>query len=256
MAAGAGQRFGRYVALESRLHALDPPAKILIFAVVVASAIQASVWPAIGLVGAYLIVLIALSRARASFYLESLKYFSWMFALSFALNAVFPREGVGEPLGREALETGGIFAARLALMIIAAAVFTVVTSPSEIGDGIMAFGTWRGRVGRRTAELAATVAMSLRFVPVVFEEAERIRAAQRLRGGEKRGLLGRARSVVCVIVPLLESSLRRATNLGYALEARCYGFRPPAGRPLRMGASELAFLAASAAVLVIVVILR
>jgi energy-coupling factor transport system permease protein len=256
MAIGIGQRFGRYVAIESRLHALDPPAKILIFAVVLASAISASTWPAIGLVCAYLVLLCALSRVGPSFYVGSLKYFAWMFALSFALNAVFPREGAGVPLGRTALEMGAIFAARLALMILAAAVFTVVTSPSEIGDGIMAFANSKGRVGRRAAEFAALVAMSLRFVPVIFEEAERIRAAQRLRGGKRRGLLGRAKSVVELIVPLVESSLRRANNLGYALEARCYGYHAPAGRPARIGIPEAVFLAASVGVLLVTVIGR
>lgn len=256
MAIGVGQRFGRYVAIESRLHALDPAAKILIFAVVLASAVSASTWAAICVVCAYLILLCALSRVGPAFYLGSLKYFAWMFALSFALNAIFPREGAGAPLGHGALVTGALFAAKLALMILVAAVFTVVTSPSEIGDGIMAFANSRGRVGRRAAEFAALVAMSLRFVPVIFEEAERIRAAQRLRGGERRGLIGKAKSVVHLIVPLVESSLRRANNLGYALEARCYGFHAPPARPVRMGTAEAVFLAASVGVLLLVVIPR
>jgi energy-coupling factor transport system permease protein len=141
-------------------------------------------------------------------------------------------------------------------MVLAAAVFTVVTCPSEIGDAIMLASKTGGRVGRRAAEAAALVSIALRFVPVMFEEAERIRAAQVLRGARARGLAGKVAGVVGVIVPLVESSLRRATNLGYALEARCYGYRTPVVPRVRIGTGEVGFLGAAAVVLCLTLALR
>jgi energy-coupling factor transport system permease protein len=255
MAFGVRQNFGRYIAAGSVLHALDPLAKLAVFGAALASTLLASSAPALGLAAAWVIALCALSRVGAAFYLESLKAFAWMFALTFAINAIFPREGVAA-LGGEALRTAALFAARLALMILAAAVFTVVTCPSELGDAMMLGSRAGGRIGRRAAEAAALVSIALRFVPVMFEEAERIRAAQVLRGARARGLAGRVAAVVGVIVPLVESSLRRATNLGYALEARCYGYRVPAAPRVRIGAGEIGLLGSAVVVLCLTLALR
>lgn len=256
MSLGVSQKFGRYVAVESRLHGLDPLAKIVCFALVLAAAVLASTWLVLALVAAYLSLICLASRVRLAFYLESLKCFAWMLALSFAVNVIFPKEGSGPAFGGRAIEIGGIFAARLALLVITATVFTMTTSPSEIGDGIMVLSRVRGRVGRKAAEAASLVAMSLRFVPVMFEEAGRIRAAQALRGGKGKGLAGRAKSVVGVVVPLIESSLRRAANVAFALDARCYGYRVPVSRGMRLGMDEVGFLASTIGLLFLVIHLK
>lgn len=250
------QKFGRYVATESRIHGLDPLAKTASFGLVLASALSASTWPSLGIVAAFLAMVCLASRVKAVFYLESLKYFAWMFALSFAINVVFPRQGAGPAFASRAVELGAVFAVRLALVVITATALTMTTSPSEIGDAIMVLSRVRGRVGRRAAEAASLVAMSLRFVPVMFEEAERIRAAQILRGGRGKGVAGRAKSVVEVIVPLIESSLRRAANLAYALDARCYGYTVPVARGVRLGRYEAAFLAGTIGLLLAAIRLK
>ena len=256
MSFAVSQKFGRYIAVQSPLHGLDPLTKMLCFALVLCGTLLASRWLTLAVVAAYLTLMCFASRVRLVFYLESLKYFAWMFALSFVINVIFPREGAGPAFGGRAIELGGIFASRLALVVVAATVFTVTTSPSEIGDGIMVFSRVRGRVGRKAAEAASLVAMSLRFVPVMFEEAERIRAAQMLRGGKGKGIVGRVRSVVEVIVPLIESSLRRAANLAFALDARCYGYRVPASRGMRLGRHEIGFLASTIGLLFLAIRLR
>jgi energy-coupling factor transporter transmembrane protein EcfT len=58
------------------------------------------------------------------------------------------------------------------------------------------------------------------------------------------------------VVPLFQSSLRRATYLGYALESRCYGFAVPRVEGLRLGRPEAALLAISSACLVSVILLQ
>jgi energy-coupling factor transport system permease protein len=235
MSFAAKQKFGRYIAMESRLHALDPIVKVLVFLTVMASIFLCGTWIGLAVVAGYIAVLCALSRVRPAFYLESLRYFMWMFALSFAINVIFPRGGTASPFSFGALNTAGILSTRLALMIVAATLLTVVTCPSEIGDSVLVISRLGGRIGKRAVELASLLSMSLRFVPVMFEEAERIKAAQMLRGRTATGLRGHIGLAVGLIVPLLNSSLRRASNLGYALEARCYGYRVPKVTGLRLG---------------------
>jgi energy-coupling factor transport system permease protein len=210
----------------------------------------------LGVVGAYIAILCLASRVSLSFYVDSLRYFAWMFALSFAINVVFPRGIDVERMSYAALNVAGLFSVRLALMILAATLLTVVTSPAEIGDSLLLVSRIRGSVGRRAAEFATLISISLRFVPVMFEEAERIRAAQMLRGQKTSGLVNRVRSVVAVIVPLLESALRRSVSLGCALEARCYGYRVPRSPDLRVGTNEIIFGSGGIGLLVILILMR
>ncbi len=250
------QRFGRYMALESPLHGLDPAAKLLVFCLLIACVLLCGSWPAMAVTAVYIAALCLASRVRLWFYLDSLKYFAWMFALSFAVNLVFPRGAEVERLSYEALNVAGLFSVRLALMILAATLLTVVTSPAEIGDSLLLVSRVRGRVGRRAAEFATLISISLRFVPVMFEEAERIKAAQMLRGQATSGLVNRVRSVVTLIVPLLESAMRRSVSLSYALEARCYGYRVPRSPDLRVGTNEIIFGSSGIGLLVVLILMR
>jgi energy-coupling factor transport system permease protein len=253
---GARQSFGRYVALKSPLHVLDPYIKLLVFAAVLVSILLSTAWHHLAYVAAYVVLLCGISRVNALFYLGSLKYFSWMFALSFALNVIFPRQGASPAFSFGAVSTAGVFSVRLVLMILTATLLTVVTCPSEIGDSVLALARIRGRIGKRAAELASVLSISLRFVPVMFEEAERILAAQKLRGRPARGLRGRVRSIVGLIVPLIDSSLRRASNLGFALEARCYGYHVPKTPGLRLRRHEIIFGGSSLVVLFGMILMR
>jgi energy-coupling factor transport system permease protein len=250
------QRFGRYMALESPLHRLDPVAKLLVFCLLVASVLVCDSWPAIGAVASYVVVLCVISSVRMRFYLDSLKGFAWMFALSFAVNLFFPHGQEVRRLSYQALNVAGIFSVRLVLMIVAATLLTLVTSPSEIGDSLLLLTRLKGRVGRRASEFAIMVSVALRFVPVMFEEAERIRAAQMLRGQPTSGPVNKVRSLVALIVPLLDSALRRSVNLGYALEARCYGYRLPRTPGLRVGPHEIIFGGSGIGMLVILIRMR
>jgi energy-coupling factor transport system permease protein len=250
------QRFGRYTSLDSPLHGLDPSAKLLVFSILVICVLLCGSWPSIALVAAYIVMLCVVSGVRLWFYVDSLKYFAWMFALSFAVNLVFPRGHGIERLSYQALNIAGIFSVRLALMILAATLLTVVASPSEIGDSFLLLARIRGRIGRRAAEFATLVSIALRFVPVMFEEAERIRAVQVLRGQPTSGLADRVKSVVTLIIPLLESALRRSVSLGLALEARCYGYRLPRPPDLRAGTNEVIFGGSGIGLLVALILMR
>jgi energy-coupling factor transport system permease protein len=65
--------------------------------------------------------------------------------------------------------------------------------------------------------------LSLRFLPTVLEEAERLVTAQRARGAVfGGGALTRARRILPLAVPLFTGCLRRADRLAMAMEARGY----------------------------------
>ena len=65
--------------------------------------------------------------------------------------------------------------------------------------------------------------LSLRFIPTLLEEAQRLKNAQVSRGASFDGnLIQRIKSIVPLILPLFISAFRRADDLALAMDSRCY----------------------------------
>ncbi|MCP9620104.1 energy-coupling factor transporter transmembrane protein EcfT [Nocardia otitidiscaviarum] len=100
---------------------------------------------------------------------------------------------------------------RILALVLLANLVTLTTRTSAMIDTIeRALGPLRP-VGVRPERVGLLVAMTIRFIPVIREQAELVRAAQRARGVERS---------TAFLVPLLIRTLRMADNLGEALDAR------------------------------------
>ncbi len=110
---------------------------------------------------------------------------------------------------------------RLLLSVVSSNFLMSVTSGSDIAEAIdRIFSHFPFRKASRRFSLAMMTAFS--FIPVLQAEGKRIMEAQRCRGAsfEGRGLHGKARSWLPVVVPLFVSAFRRADELALALDAR------------------------------------
>jgi biotin transport system permease protein len=112
--------------------------------------------------------------------------------------------------------TGTLTVLRLLALVLAAAVVTAttrVTAMVAVIERVCGPLRW---VGVRPARIGLVIAMALRFIPLISERADRIREAQAARGGSVRGLRGLTRTVV----PLLVQVLQLAHTVSEALDAR------------------------------------
>jgi energy-coupling factor transporter transmembrane protein EcfT len=68
------------------------------------------------------------------------------------------------------------------------------------------------------------VSISLRFVPTLLEEVERMREAQVARGADfaSGGLVRRLKRMATLVIPLILCTFRRADELALAMEGRGY----------------------------------
>ena len=68
------------------------------------------------------------------------------------------------------------------------------------------------------------MSISLRFIPILLEETDKIMKAQTARGAdfESGNIIRRAKAMIPIMVPLFISAFRRAEELAMAMEARCY----------------------------------
>ncbi len=86
--------------------------------------------------------------------------------------------------------------------------------------------------------LGTVLSLALRFIPLVSEELNRIRLAQRARGAsfDNGTVIERIGVWASVLTPLMIGLFRRADRLAEAMSARCYDAvsagRLPAPRPL------------------------
>ena len=114
------------------------------------------------------------------------------------------------------LLTGAHVALRLLTLVLAAAVVTATTRVSAMVAVIQRLCAPLRLVGIRPARVGLAITLALRFIPVLVERADRIRAAQAARGGSPRGL----RALRTTIAPLLVQVLQMAHDVSEALDAR------------------------------------
>jgi energy-coupling factor transport system permease protein len=108
-------------------------------------------------------------------------------------------------------------------------------------------------------EIVMMLTLSLRFIPTLLEEAQRIKNAQISRGATiEGGLIRRVQSIVPLILPLFVSAFRRADELALAMDARCYfgGEGRTSYKRLRFDFADLTVLFFCAVFMLAVIVLR
>ena len=93
----------------------------------------------------------------------------------------------------------------------------------DITDGLSRLLSPLKRFKLPVQEFALMMTIAIRFIPLLLEEADRIRKAQIARGARFDGnIIQRIRSLIPLIIPLFISAFRKADDLALAMEARCY----------------------------------
>ncbi len=105
-----------------------------------------------------------------------------------------------------------------------ASLLTLTTSPLDLTDGLERLLSPLRLFRVPVHELALMMSIALRFIPTLWEEAQKIMKAQQARGANftQGGTFKRIKSFMPVLIPLIIASFRRAEDLALAMEARCY----------------------------------
>jgi energy-coupling factor transport system permease protein len=143
---------------------------------------------------------------------------------------------------------------RLILLSFFTFILTSTTSGIELTDGFEALISPLKIFRFPAEEVSLMISISLRFVPVLFEEADRIMKAQMSRGAEfnKGSLVNRARSFLPLLLPLLLNALSRADRLAIAMESRGFVIGKKRTRYREMKLSRLDYVAIAITVSVFV----
>jgi energy-coupling factor transport system permease protein len=224
-------RIGQFVPQQSIVHQLDPRTKILMILIpVVFAALTLNPLIYMILLG-FLLIVFFLSGLPFSVLIRNLRTFIWLFVLIFILQVVFTSAFFEIiyyfsffHLSSKGFLNGLIYSLRLAVFIFGAVVLILTTSPMDLTDGLVNTFSWLKKLKVPVQELGLVAMISLRFVPLLVEEAFNLRKAQLSRGASFQGnLIQRTRKTLPLLIPLFVSSFRKADELALALDAR--GFR-------------------------------
>lgn len=110
---------------------------------------------------------------------------------------------------------------------------TMTTSPVALVEGLSMLLAPLRWLHLPVDDFALMTLLALRFLPTLVEEATQLFKAQSARGANfSTGTLGaRLHTLLALLVPFLRSTLRRASELATALQARGYQVQ---GRPTRL----------------------
>jgi len=247
-----GIMIGRYVPGDSILHRMDPRSKLLLVFFFICIVFLANNVVTYTILGAYTLLLVALSKIQIKFILSGLKPILLLVAFTFLLHIFFTKEGdIWLDLGWLTIYKGGIeqgifISLRFLFLILIATLLTLSTTPISLTDGLEELLNPLKRFKLPVHELALMMSISLRFIPTLLEETNKIMKAQTARGVDFSSgpIKDRVSAIVPLLVPLFVSSFKRAEELATAMESR--GYRGGEGRTkyrlLKWGTSDTILL--------------
>jgi energy-coupling factor transporter transmembrane protein EcfT len=204
----------------SLLHRVDVRCKLLCVVFVSLACVHAS-FGGLLLLSTFFAVLWFDSSLRSAVTLKSLRWALLLLALVFVARALSePGETIavvgGVSVSRQGLYSGMLVSWRLLVIILTGVVLSATTRTAEIRAGVQWLLSPFPRVP--AARVATMMSLILRFLPLIFQLAAEIGAAQRARGIERRKHpIYRLRLAT---MPLLRKSFERADRLALAMEAR------------------------------------
>lgn len=220
---------GQYLPGDSLIHKLDPRAKIVISLLLMISIFLCRNYISMGICIALAMGISVVSRIKPKVIFKGLKPIIVIVLFTSIINLFY---GSGDPiftLGFLKITEQGIHNAifmglRIIVLVIFGLMLTYTTTPTSLTDAIESLLKPLTYLNIDVQALAMTMTIALRFIPTLVEEVDKIMSAQKSRGAdlETGSIFNRIKAIVPIMIPLFVSSFRRANELEYAMECRCY----------------------------------
>ena len=221
---------GQYYPSDSLLHRLDPRVKLFSTIIFIVTIFLFNNIICFLLVTAFMIFAIALSKVPPKMMIKGVRAIWVLIAITAFCNLFFTQGDVilvkaaFIKITDQGLYNAVFYALRLIYLVVGTSVMTLTTTPNKLTDGMETALRPLSKLRVPVHEIAMMMSIALRFIPILSEEADKIKKAQMARGAafDEGGLIQRAKSLIPILVPLFISAFRRANDLALAMEARCY----------------------------------
>lgn len=228
---------GQYYPGDSLIHQLNPRIKIAFCVAFMSAAFGIETVSGILALSFLGSVAALFSRVPWRILLRGIRGLAFLFVVTVIAHAFFTAGEIIIRLGMISITTQGVIngimmSVRLLIVVVATSLLTLTTSPARLIESMEHLMSPLGRVGFPAHELAMMMSISLRFIPTMAVEAEKLIKAQNARGAhfDAGNPMRRAQSWLSVLIPLFIMTMRRADELAMAMEAR--GYRGGEGRTI------------------------
>ena len=228
---------GQYLPGQSLLHQSHPVHKVALLFIFCLLVFQLAKLDQLFAVSPLLLLTFWLCKIPFSMILHGLKPLLLLMLITFFIH------GLTDPnqsrlifewgfvkISQAGLERGIFYCIRLLLVVVASALLTLTTSSVQITYAVERILRPLKLFRFPVAEFSLMLSISLRFIPVLMEEFQKLLMAQAARGASltQGSIKKRFNSLTSLLVPLFNSALDRADQLAIAMEVR--GFNPDSPR--------------------------
>ncbi|MCY7892837.1 energy-coupling factor transporter transmembrane protein EcfT [Bacillus vallismortis] len=222
---------GQYIQRPSFFHRLDPRTKILSIFMFAISILLTEGTISYLAATCFVVLCVFLTNIPIRIFMNTLKPIIVILSFTLFFHTLFSKgEHVLLSVGilhitEEGIKEGIKVVYRIILMVIIASLLTLTTKPLDITYGLERLFRPLSIFRVPVEQFSLMISITLRFIPTIVEEADKIMEAQRARGAQMnhKGLFKKISSYIPMIIPLLVSSVQRAERLSLAIEARGYG---------------------------------
>lgn len=125
---------------------------------------------------------------------------------------------------KHGLEFGLFTVLRVVVIISFSTIFTLTTKPIDISNSIEWILKPLELLKIKTSIFAMMLSIALRFIPTLYNETEKILKAQASRGVDfkENSLAKQVVQIISLLIPMFVISIKRASDLADAMEARGY----------------------------------
>lgn len=206
-----------YIPKESPIHALDARVKLAILLAFSIALFCAHTWWGIGAFALALFGTMVASRVPLKNYLKTLVPALAILVFIWICNSI--------PFEAQRSLDALAYVARIALVIMASFIITFTTTSTQMTDAIASILGPLCKLRIPVDDIAFTLSLALRFIPLLFEQFTRIKTAQVSRGArfDSGSIWKRLKTWLVVLIPLFIGFFRQAETVAEAMDARCYG---------------------------------
>ena len=224
--------FGQYYPANSPIHRMDARVKLILTIMFIVGIFFIKSYFGFMLTAVLLLAVILTARLPMMSVLKSVKGVLLIVLLTAVINLFLGGENGTEILWQwkfltiteQSVDTTIKLVLRLILLISGATLLSLTTTPVELADGVESLLTPLKLIRVPVRDIAMIMSIALRFIPTLFEETNKIISAQKSRGAsfDTGGPFARIKALLPVLIPLFVNSFRRADELAFAMDSRCY----------------------------------
>lgn len=221
--------FGQYYPSDSVFHRLDARMKIILCVAYTVSIFLCKTAISLATLGLITFLVILLTKIPIKTFWKNVKPILPIIVITAILNLIYIDGNIIWQYWIFKISDAGIRTAvfvvvRIVILVVSTSILTYTTTPTELTCAIEKLFAFLKYIKVDIHTLAMMMTIALRFIPTLIDEINKIMNAQKARGADvdSGGLLKRAKALIPVLIPLFISAFRRAYDLAYAMECRCY----------------------------------